>query len=130
MLRAETEAALACIAEADPLRPHVLIYVAANETLHVSPTEPKRALDLLRLAAAMPPDVVADAWGQFDKATRNGERMEPWVRLLQRAVDSVTGNARERASRSLFTAAGAAGAGGAAGMDDWEVVSWLAIIEP
>lgn len=130
VLRAETGAARVCVAEADPLRPHVLIYVAADETVHVSPAEPKRALDLLRLAAATPPEVVADAWERFDKATKNGERMDPWVRLLQRAIDAVSGNAQERASRSLFTAAGAAGAGGAAGMNDWEVVSWLAIIQP
>lgn len=129
VLRAATDASLGCIAEADPLRPHVLVYVAGDESIHVSPAEPKRALDLLRLAAITPPDIVASAWEQFDKATRNGERMDSWVRLLQRAIDAVTGKAQERASRSLFTAAGAAGAGGAAGMNDWEVVSWLAIID-
>lgn len=129
VLRAETDAARACIAEADPLRPHALVYVRADGVVHVSPAEPKRALDLLRLAATTPPALVADAWGRFDEATRDGERMEPWARLLRIAVDSVTGRAAERASRSLFSADGAAGAGGVAGLDDWEVVSWLAIID-
>ena len=129
VLRAETDAARACIADADPLRPHVLIYVSADEIVFVSPAEPKRALDLLRLAATIPADVVADAWKRFDKTTRNGERMDPWVRMLRVAIDSVTGRADERASRSLFSVAGAAGAGGVAGLDDWEVVSWLAIID-
>ncbi len=129
VLRAETDAALGSIAAADPLRPHVLIYVSADERIIVSPTEQKRGLDLFRLAAATPPDANTDAWARFDKATKKGDRMDPWVRLLRVAIDSVTGRAEERAAESLFSVAGAAGAGGASGLDDWEVVSWLAVID-
>jgi superfamily II DNA or RNA helicase len=128
VLRAETDAARNCIAAADPLRPHVLVYVGADERIFVSPSEPKRALDLLRLAATRPADANADAWARFDKATKGGDRMDAWVRLLQVAIDTITGRAEERAAESLFSTSGAAGAGGASGLDDWEVVSWLAII--
>lgn len=128
VLRAESEAALTAIADADPLRPHVLIYIGADERVVVSPSEPKRALDLLRLAATLPVEASAAAWARFDKATRGGDRMDVWARLLRVGIDSITGRAEERAAENLFSAAGAAGAGGASGLDDWEVVSWLAIM--
>jgi hypothetical protein len=128
VLRAETDAALTAIAEADPLRPHVLIYIGIDERVLVSPSEPKRSLDLLRLAANLPVEASAAAWTRFDKATRGGDRMDIWARLLRVAIDSITGRAEERMAETLFSTAGAAGAGGTSGLDDWEVVSWLAIV--
>lgn len=129
VLRAETSAALASIADADPLRPHVLIYVGADESIFAAPSEPKRSLDLLRLAAATPAEANEAAWSRFDKQTKGGDRMDAWTRLLRVAIDSITGRAEERASRNLFSMAGAAGAGGGSGLEDWEVVSWLAIVD-
>lgn len=56
--------------------------------------------------------------------------MDTWQRLLAVAVRAVTGKAEERAVESLFTTGGIQGAGGDTGLDDWEVVSWLAILPP
>jgi hypothetical protein len=119
---------LSAIAPADPLKPHALIYIGSDETVLVSPSQPKQALDLLRLAADQNPDAKSEAWKRFDAMTKNGERMDQWQKLLSAAIRSITGRAEERVVDSLFTAGGTLGAGGNPGLDDWEVVSWLAIL--
>jgi hypothetical protein len=127
LLRAETDAALATIDPADPLRPYALIYIGMDEALIVPPTNPKRALDLLRLAAQLSPAAQDQAWGRFDRATHGGDRMGTWQRLLARAVAAVGGKAEERAIDALF-ARGGAGVSGGGDLDDWETVCWLAIL--
>jgi hypothetical protein len=56
--------------------------------------------------------------------------MEKWQALLAAAIRGVTGKAEERAVESLFTTGGIEGAGGESGLDDWEVICWLAILPP
>lgn len=128
VLRAETPAALAAIDDGDPLKPHALIYVGADESVILPPSAPKRALDLLRLAAATTPEQSAAAWARFDKQTKGGDRMERWQRLLAAALAAVSGKAEERAVDALFLRGGAGVAGGG-DLDDWEVVAWLPVIE-
>jgi hypothetical protein len=127
LLRAETQAALATIDPADPLRPHVLIHVGLDESVVIPPTNPKKALDLMRLAAQLPATAQAEAWGRFDRGTHGGDRMGTWAGLLARAVAAVGGKAEERAIDALF-ARGGAGVSGGGDLDDWEVVCWLAIL--
>jgi superfamily II DNA or RNA helicase len=128
VLKAATSVALNAIDPQDPLRPHVLVYLGMDESVIVSPGQPKQALDLLRLAADYDADAKERAWKRFDAITRKGERMDEWQRLLAAAIRTVTGKADERAVESLFTSGGTRGAGGNPGLDDWEVVSWLAIL--
>lgn len=130
VLRAATPAALAAIDAGDPLRPHALVYVGMDESVILPPSQPKRALDLLRLAAAVPSDAQEASWKRFDKATRHGDRMDVWQRLLSAAIKAVTGKAGERAIDSLFTPGGTTGGGADPGLEDWEVVSWLAVLAP
>lgn len=130
VLRAATPSAERCIAKGDPLFPHALIYVGAEDRIILPHSQPKRMLDLLRLAAATPEDRQADAWMRFDAETRGGDAMETWQALLAAAIRGVTGKAEERAVESLFTTGGIEGSGGESGLDDWEVVCWLAILPP
>ncbi|OYQ23889.1 helicase [Sandarakinorhabdus cyanobacteriorum] len=129
ILRAETEAALATLDPADPLRPHALVYIGMDEVVVVPHSNPKKSLDLLRLAASLPEATVQEAWARFDRATHNGDRMGTWTNLLERAVAAVGGKAEERAIDALFSRGGAGVAGGG-DLDDWEVVAWLAILPP
>lgn len=130
LLRAATPAAERSIAKGDPLFPHALIYVGMDERIILPHSQPKRILDLLRLAAATPQDRQAEAWARFDAETRGGDAMEAWQTLLAAAIRGVTGKAEERAVENLFTTGGIEGSGGESGLDDWEVVCWLAILPP
>ncbi len=130
VLRAATPAAERSIAKGDPLFPHALIYVGTDERIILPHSQPKRMLDLLRLAAATPVERQSEAWARFDAETDRGAKMDIWQALLSAAIRGVTGKAEERAVESLFTTGGIEGAGGESGLDDWEVVCWLAILPP
>lgn len=130
VLRAATPAAERSIAKGDPLFPHAMIYVGMDDRIILPHSQPKRMLDLLRLAAATPPERQVDAWTRFDAETRGGDAMETWQTLLAAAIRGVTGKAEERAVESLFTTGGIEGSGGESGLDDWEVVCWLAVLPP
>jgi len=130
VLRAATPSAERSIAKGDPLFPHALIYIGVEDQIILPHSQPKRMLDLLRLAAATPADRQAEAWMRFDAETRGGDAMETWQGLLAAAIRGVTGKAEERAVESLFTTGGIEGSGGESGLDDWEVVCWLAILPP
>ncbi len=130
LLRAATPNAERALAKGDPLYPHALIYIGDDERVILPPSQPKRMLDLLRLASNTPADVQAKAWEQFDAETREGSRMDKYQSLLAAAIRGVTGKAEERAVECLFTTGGVEGAGGESGLDDWEVITWLAILPP
>jgi hypothetical protein len=130
VLRAATAAAERALPKGDPLSPHALVYVGLDEHIVLPPSQPKRMLDLLRLAAATPAARQAEAWARFDAETRGGEAMETWQTLLATAIRAITGKAEERAVESLFTTGGIDGPSGESGLGDWEVVCWLAILPP
>lgn len=130
VLEAATPAALGAIDPADPLRPYVLVYVDMEGQVILPPSQPKRALDLLRLAAAIPADMQEAAWGRFDRQTAGGDKMGRWYSLLGDAIRAVTGKAEERAIASLFSPGGTRGNSADPGMDDWEVTAWLAVLPP
>ena len=71
----------------------------------------------------------ASACARFDKATKQGEDMQTAQRLLAAAVASVVGRNEERAVASLFTPGGThAIKGEFAGINDFEVIAWLAVL--
>ncbi len=130
VLQAATPAALGAIDPADPLRPFALVYVDMDGEVVLPPSQPKRALDLLRLASTLPPEQQDAAWGRFDRQTGGGDKMGRWHDLLGHAIRAVTGKAEERAIASLFSPGGTRGTGADPGIEDWEVAAWLAILPP
>ena len=71
----------------------------------------------------------AEACVRFDNATRFGRDMEPYQKLLARAVASVVGKKEERAVASLFSPGGThAMKGEFAGINDFEVVAFLVVL--
>jgi hypothetical protein len=113
-----------------PLAPHYLVHVGDDGEIRSPFTQAKAVLDALkRLCSGRTiPDVVACK--RFDKLTRDGERMEHYQKLLSAAVSSIVGKKEERSTASLFTPGGThAKKGEFAGMNDFEVVMFLAIAE-
>ena len=127
-LRAETPAALAAIAVADPLRPHVLVHIGEDGAVLLPPNQAKRVLDRLKWLGDRGHATDEAAWTRFDAATKSGLAMEEWRDLLAAAIAAVTGKAEERAVASLFSPGGTVGGTDFAGIDDWEVVTWIAVL--
>ncbi|QIH72655.1 helicase [Brevundimonas mediterranea] len=128
-LRAETPKALAALSPNDPLRPHVVVHVGPDGEILLTPSQAKRALDRTKYLADRGQTPDDSAWDRLDAMTRQGRVMKPWQDALAAAVAAVSGKAEERAIDSLFSAGVLADPTGFAGMEDWEVVGWFAVLE-
>jgi putative intracellular protease/amidase len=112
-----------------PLAPHYLVHVGTDGAVLLPYTQAKRILDRLkRLSLGRTvPDSAAGA--QHDHATKHGEDMRAAQQLLAAAVASIAGKTQERAVASLFQPGGThALAGEFAGVNDFEVLAWLAVL--
>jgi len=128
-LRAEGDAAKRSAEAGYPLGAQYLVHVGDDGTVLLPYTQAKQILDRLkRLCLGRDlPDV--GACGRFDKATKQGEDMRPAQRLLAATVASIAGKNQERAVASLFTPGGThAMKGEFAGINDFEVIAWLAVL--
>jgi hypothetical protein len=128
-LRAEGEAAERAFEPGYPLAPHYLIHVADDGTVLLPFPQAKRILDRLKRVCVGRDLPDAAACARFDKTTKHGQDMAQAQGLLAVAVASVVGKTAERAIASLFTPGGThALKGEFAGIDDFEVVAFLAIL--
>ena len=92
-------------------------------------TQAKQVLDRLKKLSIGRDFPDAGACTRFDQATRFGRDMEPYQKLLARAVASVVGKSEERAVASLFSPGGThALKGEFAGINDFEVVAFLVVL--
>lgn len=112
-----------------PLAPHYLVYVGEDGSVALSYAQAKHILDRLKRLSAGATSADPAACARFDKVTRNGSDMTRVRRQLASAVASITGRREERAVASLFSPGGThARSGEFAGVDDFEVIAWMAIL--
>ena len=127
----DREAAATVAEPGYPLAPHYVIHVGDDGEVLLPYTQAKQVLDRLKKLSLGQdePDVAASK--RFDKATRFGRDMEPYQKLLARAVGSLVGKREERAVASLFQMGGThAMKGEFAGINDFEVVAFLVALPP
>jgi len=128
-LRAVGEAARKTAEPGYPLSPHFMVHVGEDGEVLLPYTQAKQVLDRLKkisLGRDMPD---SETCRRFDQATRFGRDMEPYQKLLSRAVASVVGKSEERAVASLFSPGGThALKGEFAGISDFEVVAFLVVL--
>ena len=128
-LRAEGDAAKRRVEDGYPLAPHYLVHVGDDGVVVLPYTQAKQIFDRLKrlcLGRDLPD---AGACARFDETTKQGEDMRSAQKLLATAVASVVGKSEERAVASLFSPGGThALKGEFAGINDFEVIAWLAIL--
>ena len=129
-LKAVGEAADRAAEPGYPLKPHFVVHVGEGGDVFLPYTQAKQVLDRLKKVSIGRDLPDAEACGRFDKATRFGRDMDAYQKLLSRAVASIAGKSEERAVASLFTPGGThALKGEFAGMNDFEVVAFLVILQ-
>ncbi len=112
-----------------PLAPHYLVHVADDGEVLFPFTQARPILDSLKRLCVGRDRPIEEVCQRFDAITRDGERMELYQKLLAVAVASIVGKKEERSTASLFSPGGThALKGEFAGMDDFEVVMWVAIL--
>ncbi len=128
-LRAAGEAGVNVAESGYPLAPHYMVHVGDDGAVLLPFTQAKQILDRLKklcIGRDMPD---ATACARFDKATHDGKDMAKAQDLLGKAIASVVGKKEEKAVASLFAPGGThAQKGEFAGMNDFEVVAWLAVL--
>ena len=112
-----------------PLAPHYLVHVADDGEVLFPFTQARPILDSLKRLCSGRSKPLDEVCQRFDKSTRGGERMEHYQKLLAASVASIVGKKEERSTASLFTPGGThARKGEFSGMNDFEVVMWVAIL--
>ncbi len=112
------------------LHPYYLVYIAQNGSVLVNHTEPKRLLDLARLACKERSEPVPEAYRPFNKATKDGRKMDAYSALLSQAIRSMIELKEEKDIDTLFS-------GGTTsallhsikGLEDFELISFLVICD-
>lgn len=113
-----------------PLAPYLLAYVTDAGTLAHAIDQPKLALDVLRHHALGQTEPDPEALATFNTATRRGRDMSHYRELLEVAVRAASGQAKESAVASLFSA-GASTYGDAdhiGGLATVDLVAWMALV--
>jgi SNF2 family DNA or RNA helicase len=112
------------------LYPYYLIYISQKGEVIYDHTEVKRLLDLARSCCKGQVEPVADTCQQFNKATEDGRKMQPYSDLLNKAIRSMIEVKEEKDLDSLFTGGKTTALTGTiSGLDDFELIAFLVIQE-
>ena len=112
------------------LEPYYLVYVSDSGEVVLNFTRAKKALDIFKrlVLGQVQPD--QEAVMRFNAAIKDASDMTHYQSLLSKAVSAITGKAEEQGVESLFQRGGTAlSKHSFQGMDDFEVVAYLIILE-
>ena len=84
-------------------------------------TQPKQALDIMRACCAGESAPIAELCRDFNRETRDGERMGTYTDLLDKVVAAINGVQQDKGIESLFSL-GEVGTGTSLGFDDYSLV--------
>lgn len=106
-----------------------MVHVGDDGAILLPYTQAKAVLDALQklcVGRDLPDD---GACKRFDKATRKGDDMAHYCKLLSSAVNSILGKREERAVASLFTPGGThAITGEFQGINEFEVIAYVVVL--
>jgi hypothetical protein len=113
------------------LHPYYLVYLDAAGEVVADHTEAKRVLDLVRAGCRPHDEPVLEAARAFNEATADGADMATYSSLLTVAIRSMIEITEERDVDSLFAdGPTTALTHSIAGLDDFELIAFLAIVDP
>jgi hypothetical protein len=114
----------------NPLQPYYLVYVLDDGNVRLGFAQPKQALALLRGLCAGVTTAYDDLCAAFDAATQDGQAMQHYSGLLDRAVAAIAATFQRRMATTLQGSRSAvlpALAEQVQASSDFELVTWLVI---
>lgn len=112
------------------LHPYYLVYVGMDGQVRVNHTEPKRLLDLARAACKERPEPIPEVYQPFNKATKDGRKMEAYSGLLSQAIRSMVALKEEKDIDSLFSGGKTSALlNTISGLEDFELIAFLVIMK-
>jgi superfamily II DNA or RNA helicase len=113
------------------LHPHYLVYLDDQGNVVADHTEVKRLLDLIRTSCHGQGEPIGAVYRVFNEATAEGADMTHYSDLLTAAIRSLIDVTEERDIDSLFSSSRTTAlAQTFSGLDDFELVAFLAVVEP
>lgn len=112
------------------LHPYYLVYVAQDGTVVANHTEAKRLLDLARAACKERHEPIPEVYQAFNKATKDGRRMDAYSELLGKAIHSMIALKEEKDIDSLFSGGKTTALVNTIhGLDDFELIGFLVMVK-
>lgn len=112
-----------------PLDPYYLVHVTEEGETFLPYPQARAILERLKRLCEGKDVPESDLCARFEKTTKNGEDMSTVCDLLAAAVSDIAGKSEEHALASLFSPGGTTAIKGEfAGMDDFEVVTFLVVL--
>ena len=113
------------------LHPHYLIYLDNEGNAVTDHTDVKQLLDLVRASCQGEHEPIPSAYHVFNKVTHEGAEMTVYSDLLNQAINSLIDVTEQRDIDSLFSGAKTTALQQSfEGLDDFELIAFLAIVEP
>ena len=110
------------------LHPYYLVYIGKDGKPIVPHTDPKRILDLVRMASKGETVPMSTVVKPFNKETRDGRDMSAYSDLLSEAIDSLIEREEGRALGSVFTPGKAdLLQDGLGGLDDFDLLCFFVV---
>lgn len=114
----------------NPLQPCYLVYIRDNGDVRYNFTNAKQILEIFRMLAASNDKAYEKLCDIFNNETSNGNEMEKYDTLLEKAINEITKTFKKRAVGALLSGRGGklpTQAQQVKGADDFELITWLII---
>ena len=89
--------------DTNPVFPYYVVYVSVDGEVITKHIHPKQALDIMRAACSGHNEPISKLCKQFNKETKDGEKMDTYTALLDNVVEAITGIQQDKGIDSLFT---------------------------
>jgi superfamily II DNA or RNA helicase len=108
------------------LHPYYLVYMAQDGTVIANHTDAKRLLDVARAACKERHEPIPEVYQAFNKATKDGRRMDAYSELLGKAIRSIVELKEEKDIDSLFSGGKTTAlVNTVSGLDDFELIAFI-----
>ncbi|MDD3123452.1 MAG: helicase-related protein [Candidatus Izemoplasmatales bacterium] len=110
------------------LYPYHLVYVVNDGSILIKNTNPKKILDIYKAISNGKDQVIKTLVSEFNNETKNGNKMDKYTDLLEKAIFDIKGYIEEKGVKSLFRLGKSTILDNkATGLNDFELVTFLVI---
>ncbi len=110
------------------LYPYHLVYVKEDGTIEIKNTNPKKILDIYKAITSNKNETIKKLVNEFNQETKNGNKMDKYTGLLEKAIFDIKGYIEEKGVKSLFRLGKSTILDNkVTGLDDFELVTFLVI---
>jgi SNF2 family DNA or RNA helicase len=110
------------------LYPYHLVYVKEDGTIEIKNTNPKKILDIYKAITSNKNETIKKLVNEFNQETKNGNKMDKYTGLLEKAIFDIKGYIEEKGIKSLFRLGKSTILDNkVTGLDDFELITFLVI---